>query len=501
MFIYQNLYLSIMGKLTIEEIKEYIRTTPTKCSYKFIVLYILLQRKNPNVFLSNDELKHFFKLFFLIRKKLGLLVEVKEKCNPLSSTNITKVLSTPLNIFIEKNILNFIEQKKGTYYSINFTFHKDILDLVEEKIITYFTEKCQDNLEESKKLMKIFQYHLSEGLTQIEFTPEIEKHSLPLDYKKVLTYQKQIFTEKHFNSENAIYDKSKIDEMKDLLINYKQIILYGPPGTGKTYLAQLLAQIVANNRYEIVQFHPSYAYEDFVEGIDAVLSENNQTMTYQAQPRIFRKLCQYAINHPKENVILIIDEINRGDLSRIFGELILGLEPEYRGNLEITTPLSRYLNPLVIPKNLLIIGTMNSLDRSIAIVDYALRRRFLFYKISPDGKILRKWHEKNQSNSQDRENSLNKLVSQKYIKPEMTFSSVILGIFEKLNSNIKTHRNLGENYQIGHTYFFVQNYTQFHVYWKYKIHPILEEYLNFDENEIKKFTWGAIMEELYAQPK
>lgn len=305
------------------------------------------------------------------------------------------------------------------------------------------------------------------------------------------------FTEKYLNLDNAIYDVVQIEDFEDLLKNNKQIILYGPPGTGKTYLAQILAEKISHSHYEIVQFHPSYSYEDFIEGIDAVPSRNNDSVIYKPNSRIFRNLCQYAQTYSNKNVVLIIDEINRGDLSRIFGECILGLEPSYRGKLNISTPLSRYLKPLRIPENLFIIGTMNSLDRSISIVDYALRRRFLFIKISPNHSVLKKWQEKHPIENNEQNRNLHRLLSTKMLKDDMTFYKVINGLFERLNQMINKDRFLSENHKIGHTYFFVKSFREFNVNWNYKIIPMLEEFLNFNTKQLKNYSLSKILEALY----
>ncbi|MFX1255127.1 MAG: McrB family protein [Promethearchaeota archaeon] len=263
------------------------------------------------------------------------------------------------------------------------------------------------------------------------------------------------------------YKSEEIEAIKAIWKKHKQIILYGPPGTGKTYLAQGLVQEIAGSKYEIVQFHPSYEYEDFIEGIEVELSEKGDQILYKPKPRIFRNLCEYAEHLPEnEYVALVIDEINRGDLSRIFGELIFGLETDYRDK-EIQTSLSEKLGTLKIPNNLLIIGTMNSVDRSIAIVDYAIRRRFLFIELMPNEEILDQYLRDPKSN--------------------VELAEEIIHFYRSLNALIAKNKKLGRHHQIGHTYFFIKDWDEFHVTWTYKIMPLIEEYLDMDSDRIYDF--------------
>lgn len=163
----------------------------------------------------------------------------------------------------------------------------------------------------------------------------------------------------------------------------RNVILYGPPGTGKTYIAKKLAIALTeemdpgpDSQWRLVQFHPSYAYEDFVQGLRPALEEKD--LRYKLHQGPFLQVCKAAEADPDRFHVLIIDEINRGDPARIFGELLYGLE--YRDEpVDLAGGGS-----LVVPPNLVIIGTMNSVDRSVALVDHALRRRFGFIRIDPD---------------------------------------------------------------------------------------------------------------------
>lgn len=162
----------------------------------------------------------------------------------------------------------------------------------------------------------------------------------------------------------------------------RNIIFYGPPGTGKTYVAKKVAVALTGDeepgpesRWRLVQFHPSYAYEDFVQGLRPALEEKE--LRYKLHQGPFLQVCKAAEADPDRFHVLIIDEINRGDPARIFGELLYGLE--YRDEpVDLASGGS-----LVVPPNLVILGTMNSVDRSVALVDHALRRRFGFVRVDP----------------------------------------------------------------------------------------------------------------------
>ena len=188
---------------------------------------------------------------------------------------------------------------------------------------------------------------------------------------------------------------SKIEEIKKEVVKIfnnnwnKQVILYGPPGTSKTYLAQKIAKEFLEVKdlntcpnYKLVQFHPSYSYEDFVRGITAKTENGN--IEYKTVSKIFEEFC--SNNSGKK--VLIIDEINRAPLASVLGELIYGLE--YRGQ-PITTPYQLDENKnkqLIVPEDLYIIGTMNTADRSIGSIDYAVRRRFAFVQVGSSPEII-----------------------------------------------------------------------------------------------------------------
>ncbi len=309
--------------------------------------------------------------------------------------------------------------------------------------------------------------------------------------------------------ENAVSEVLKIFE-NDW---NKQVILYGPPGTSKTYSATIIAAtwlqgkrageinyeeareyLKNNSNYKLVQFHPSYSYEDFVRGIAVKPADNG--ITYEVESKIIEKFC---LENSEEKKVLIIDEINRAPLASVLGELIYGLE--YREE-EIATPYELKgedgeIRPLKIPKNLYIIGTMNTADRTIGAIDYAVRRRFAFVKVSsrPDA-IKESWADK--KFGKKAEDLYTALMDEKE------------GIFaEDLRED--SELDVGD-IKIGHTYFLGKNgskraegesdkeyeerikesekgYLKYRI--DYQIRPIYEEYVKdglISREGIKKFN-------------
>ncbi len=284
--------------------------------------------------------------------------------------------------------------------------------------------------------------------------------------------------------------EAQIDECIELLQAKKQLILSGPPGTGKTFLADLISKKLTQNhedRQSFVQFHPEYSYENFIESLQ-IKSDDKLGIQLEPVPQLFRNLCQRAqedydssVTDPPKHV-LIIDEINRGDLSRIFGEVIVALE--YRQKA-IKTMYMDEKKPLIIPPNLYIIGTMNSVDRSIAFVDYAMRRRFNFYPLEPKIEILEEWLDRN----------------------AVEIKEKILSLFNRLNGPngwiIKTwvaQPHLAENFRIGQTFFFHKTEEEMTAEWKYQIVPLLKEYMNFSRELIESFKQNFDLDDPFWEP-
>ncbi len=197
-------------------------------------------------------------------------------------------------------------------------------------------------------------------------------------------------------ADELLIDREHLVEIETLLRAKGQVIFYGPPGTGKTYDARELARALAADASRVltVQFHPSYAYEDFVEGFRPRL--NVDTPTFELVPGPLKRLAKRAAADPGHDYFLIIDELNRGNVAKIFGELYYLLE--YRDD---PISLQYSAEAFKLPRNLFFIGTMNTADKSIALLDAALRRRFSFVAFFPDRPpiegLLRRWLQRNRS--------------------------------------------------------------------------------------------------------
>jgi 5-methylcytosine-specific restriction protein B len=265
-----------------------------------------------------------------------------------------------------------------------------------------------------------------------------------------------------------------IEEIEELLLNKKQIIFYGPPGTSKTFFAKKFSEYFthAKQNITIIQFHQSYSYEDFIEGIKPNLTEAGESNGFIRQSGLFKNLVRKCIDNPDRRFVLIIDEINRGNISKIFGELIYLLE--YRNEkIHLTySPLEEFY----IPDNLYMIGTMNSADRSIAFVDYALRRRFYFKEFYPDTNkdILVKWFANNQS---------------------IADSTAVINLLDQLNMRIS--EQIGREYQIGYSYFMIKDLDKIKLkrLIEYAIIPLVEQYFfgrKQKVEEIKQLCSGIL---------
>ena len=270
-----------------------------------------------------------------------------------------------------------------------------------------------------------------------------------------------------------------MEEYTKLLKISKNLILTGAPGTGKTYLAKELASILVFGKKEaelndaeisdfkkchaFVQFHPSYDYTDFVEGLRPTKPDAGN-IGFELKDGIFKAFCKEALNNKDRRYVFIIDEINRGEISKIFGELFFSIEPSYRGEKgKVKTQYSQMQSEKTIfdpnlgkgwfyvPENVYIIGTMNDIDRSVESFDFAMRRRFIWKEITA-------------------EDSANAMKLPESVKTTM----------KRLNDAMSNIAGLNSSYHVGGAYFLAGNENPAESgedLWKYRLEPLLREYL------------------------
>lgn len=262
-------------------------------------------------------------------------------------------------------------------------------------------------------------------------------------------------------AEETLISEAELREIAELLEDKKQVVFQGPPGTGKTYLAKKLAEHLAGSpaRVRLVQFHPSYAYEDFIQGFRPTLSKEHGA-GFELRDGPLVEAAKAAEDKPEEEHFLIVDEINRGNLSKILGELYFLLE--YRDE---TIQLQYSSKEFRLPTNLYLIGTMNTADRSIALVDLALRRRFHFVEFHPDKPpiegLLERWLEAK--------------------APKMTWVKDVVA---------KANQQLNDRHAaIGPSYFMREGLDEAKVemIWQHNVLPYIEERLFGQEEELKGF--------------
>lgn len=361
---------------------------------------------------------------------------------------------------------------------------------------------------------------LNKSALKFEFTKDGEKKV----YNEGITGKKM---ESKIEDINEITEEDTFDMTQKLLQKKKQIILYGPPGTGKTYNTKNIAikllgdektdkktyeEYREEGRIEFITFHPSYSYEEFIEGITVATEGDDiptEKLQYVCKSGIFKNMCKRALGRAidpsdekldskkwidvfkkyktlKKKVdfksapvhVLIIDEINRGDIAKILGELITLLEADKRlgEDNELIAKLPASGDRFCVPPNLYIIATMNTADRSLALLDVALRRRFGFIEMNPDLGLIEKYINDNSENiGKDARELLGKSIN----------------AVKKINREISKDKAIGRDKQIGHSFLFkVHTTDDLILAWRHEILPLLEEYCYSDYLKINQILFG-----------
>lgn len=469
--------------------------------------------------------------------------------NLFSNTKLTEYIKKELaaNSIIENNIYAwdhgaqvYNNSNIGTLFLISLTAYKQAYLL---QLICKFKDPKEEfskqvNWQKRTGSIKynnilLFKRLDVKTITNSEFFTNYFNQTLQVfkdeEENKIINVLKDAFS---FNFHNKLnIDSIPKANFNDNVINFLQInkILYGPPGTGKTYqtkeksinilsnkkmdkeqINQLYNDYLQKGQISFITFHPSYSYEDFIEGIRPKLNEDSPSLGFEHNSGVFKDMALEALNVlleeklaswsefdgekqlqistkvkelvekgiPNEkNYVLIIDEINRGDISKVFGELITLIEKDKRigedNQLIVKLPYTNH--NFCIPPNLYILGTMNTADRSLSLIDIALRRRFDFEEMPPKLIDLKKSPESFGSSA---------------LKEKPLFKDSINALL-KLNEILGENPDIGKDKKIGHAFLCnLKNETELLQKWNNKILPLLEEYYYFDKKSLSELSGG-----------
>lgn len=338
-----------------------------------------------------------------------------------------------------------------------------------KKVFNYFGIDFDNNLDSIEMNIKL-KHYIESNLEPSRDIVELSR-ALWRFYEEVIDSGSTTVNPLVLSFEDIFIEDEYINEIVSVMKRKKNIILRGVPGVGKTYCIKTIIKKSFDNlvedSVEMIQFHQSYSYEEFVEGLRPQMSGG-----FDIEKGLFYDISMRARDNPNNNYFLIIDEINRGNLSKIFGELLLLIENDKRENYSVRMAYSK--EEFSVPINLYIVGTMNTADRSLTLVDYALRRRFSFLTLQPAF-------------------NTNKFSS--YLENKMALTreqvSMINESMGSINSIIEN--TLGEEFKIGHSYFISnkEDIEDFDIWYrevaKYEILPMLEEYYFDDKNRVDEF--------------
>lgn len=387
-----------------------------------------------------------------------------------------KTLIDNLNLYLSVNAEDIQKRNLCDYITIEWNNFLNDFKLIKPLGDSDANRKAENNKEANKKVRELI------GKLSVLWG-EVGDVMLMQDGTKIILEGVDI------DMSDNVYNEYK--EAMDTL-GIKQMILQGPPGTSKTYSAKAFLKYMAHNcsdaeladiqiadysqedkycaklfkgkgkpeiAWDIVQFHPSYGYEDFIRGIKVSTKHGTDTILYETVNKVLGSIAELAKKHSKTKFFLIIDEINRANLATVFGELIYGLE--YRMEPVATPYAINNNNRISLPDNLYLIGTMNTADKSIGGIDYAIRRRFLFFEQLPDVNVIKNHHIDLGAEQQ----SINEKACKLFKAVEMIFGEDYLS---------PEYRR--EDVQIGHTYFLVDSEDKLMRRFEYQIIPILKEY-------------------------
>ena len=335
-------------------------------------------------------------------------------------------------------------------------------DLIDVQSIVWVAHR--ESRSEASRLQPQAQIALDQPPTEYEHvTPTLAIAEESAEYSTNLPQTDAPMLQPQFSIEQVaqktLHDEALIQQWIAAIERKQQAIFYGPPGTGKTFVAQAIAQHLVGGGagfWELLQLHPNYAYEDFVLGLRPV--ERDGQLIFESVPGRFLDFCQRAEAAGSDRCVLILDEVNRADLARVFGELMYLLE--YRGQ-EIALAGGKTFS---IPQNVRVLGTMNTADRSIALVDYALRRRFAFIALQPNFDVLRRFH----------------------AQSDFPIEALI-EVLQRINSELEPE------YQLGMSYFLTRDLPdQLPNIWQMEIEPYLEEYFYTGQATPLDFRWDNI---------
>lgn len=420
----------------------------TKRSEDFMEGMELLRRK----YLADQWQKHYQSVMII---SVYLWMRYPDKYY-VYQYSLYKAVSTVL----EDDVYELSQRKNFSSMSEGYGLFNEINRLVRDDLVLIETFRglSADGCYSDPQL-KTLTWELADYIEQIWYRAGNEARP-----ESELDIWKEIFpsyTKEEFLSE-VYMTEERYDLLTGLLRNKKNVILQGAPGVGKTFTAKRLAYAMMGQKddYRIgfVQFHQSYSYEEFIMGY------RPEGEGYELKKGIFLQFCEKAAQDPGREYFFLIDEINRGNLSKIFGELLMLIEKDYRGT---SAQLAYTGEPFCVPDNLCIIGMMNTADRSLAMIDYALRRRFSFFEVVP-GFLSEGF----QSYERSLENA--------------RFDELIRQV-QQLNAEIEADESLGSGFCIGHSYFCGKTQETCTLDWirsvvEFDLIPMISEYW-FDDRE------------------